>query len=50
MGVAFRQSSVGRSDGDYLSRAIVNRRGAPITNTAFIWSSPPVADARSPGR
>jgi len=35
MGVAFRELPGGAPGGDYLSRAIVDCRGAPITDSAF---------------
>ena len=38
MGVAFRELPGGRSGGDYLSRAIVDCRGAPTVDTAFMGS------------
>ncbi len=37
MGVAFQGLPEGAPDGDYTSRAIVNRCGAPTTDTAFMW-------------
>jgi hypothetical protein len=36
MGVAFRGLPSGAPGGDYLSRAIVDCGGAPITDTAFM--------------
>src|SRR3954451_6837868 len=36
MGVAFRELPGGAPGGDYLSRAIVDCRGAPTTDTAFM--------------
>jgi len=36
MGVAFRELAVGRSQCDYLSRAIVDCRGAPTADTAYM--------------
>jgi hypothetical protein len=36
MGVAFRELPVGAPGGDYLSRAIVDCRGAPTADTAFM--------------
>ena len=35
-GVAFRELRVGAPNGDYLSRAIVDCRGAPSADTAFM--------------
>ena len=36
MGVAFRDCLAGAPGGDYLSRAIVDCRGAPTADTAFM--------------
>jgi hypothetical protein len=36
MGVAFRELRGGAPGGDYVSRALVDCRGAPIVDTAFM--------------